>query len=133
MPLSAIQVPLEFRLCASGLCRACAPAAGLAEKLKNTADEYPQRAHILAGEEPIRSGVAGRYAIALFDLAVETNAIDPVQDELDRFDALVAGSAGSSSLRMEMAWRCAVSRSRTTISRMISFRSIDSRCVVSRL
>src|SRR5206468_7052449 len=60
MPLPATKVPFEFRLCASGLCRACAPAAGLAEKLKNTADEYPQRAHILAGEEPIRSGVAGR-------------------------------------------------------------------------
>jgi len=75
------------------LCRACAPVAGLAEKLKNTANEYPQRAHILAGKEPIRSGVAGRYATALFDLARETNAIDAVQSELDRFDALMAESA----------------------------------------
>jgi F-type H+-transporting ATPase subunit delta len=93
MPLPAMPVPLEFRLYASGLCRACAPAAGLAEKLKNTADEYPQRAHILAGEEPIRSGVAGRYATAMFDLAVEAKAIDAVQNELDRFDALVAENA----------------------------------------
>jgi len=37
--------------------------------------------------------VAGRYATALFDLGVEANAIDAVQNELDRFDALVAESA----------------------------------------
>ncbi|MGB3743340.1 MAG: F0F1 ATP synthase subunit delta, partial [Xanthobacteraceae bacterium] len=47
----------------------------------------------MAGEQPIRSGVAGRYATALFDLGVEANAIDAVQNELDRFDALVAESA----------------------------------------
>jgi F-type H+-transporting ATPase subunit delta len=46
----------------------------------------------LAGEEPL-SGVAGRYATALFDLAAETNAIDAVRSDLERFDALVAGSA----------------------------------------
>jgi hypothetical protein len=34
-----IIVPLQFRLSASGLCRSCAPVAGLAEKLKNTAIE----------------------------------------------------------------------------------------------
>jgi F-type H+-transporting ATPase subunit delta len=39
------------------------------------------------------SGMAGRYATALFDLARETNAIDAVQADLQRFDALVAGSA----------------------------------------
>jgi len=47
----------------------------------------------LAGEEPIVSGMAGRYATALFDLAGETNAIDAVKADLDRFDALVAESA----------------------------------------
>jgi hypothetical protein len=36
---SANYSPLEFRLSASGLCRSCAPVAGLAEKLKNTAIE----------------------------------------------------------------------------------------------
>jgi hypothetical protein len=35
-------VPLEFRLSASGLCRLCAPVAGLAEKLKNAAQETSQ-------------------------------------------------------------------------------------------
>ena len=47
----------------------------------------------MAGEEPIVTGVAGRYATALFDLAAETNAIDAVKADLDRFDALVAESA----------------------------------------
>jgi len=36
--------------------------------------------------------MAGRYATALFDLASETNAIDAVRADLDRFDALVAAS-----------------------------------------
>jgi len=60
----------------------------------------------VAGEEPIIaptagqfatvqvdvSGVAGRYAHALFDLARESNAIDAVKADLDRFDALIAES-----------------------------------------
>jgi F-type H+-transporting ATPase subunit delta len=37
--------------------------------------------------------MAGRYATALFDLAQETNAIDAVKADLERFDALVAESA----------------------------------------
>ena len=61
----------------------------------------------MAAEEPIiattaghfapaqfdASGMQGRYATALFDLARETNAIDAVKADLDRFDALVAESA----------------------------------------
>jgi F-type H+-transporting ATPase subunit delta len=46
----------------------------------------------LAGEETIVSGMAGRYATALFDLAREGNAIDAVKADLDRFDALIAES-----------------------------------------
>jgi F-type H+-transporting ATPase subunit delta len=46
----------------------------------------------LAGEEPL-SGVAGRYATALFDLAREANAVDAVKTDLERFDALLAESA----------------------------------------
>ncbi len=34
--------------------------------------------------------MAGRYATALFDLARDTNAIDAVKADLERFDALVA-------------------------------------------
>jgi F-type H+-transporting ATPase subunit delta len=37
--------------------------------------------------------MAGRYATALFDLALEANAIEPVKADLDRFDALLAESA----------------------------------------
>jgi len=36
--------------------------------------------------------MAGRYATALFDLSQETNAIDVVKADLERFDALVAES-----------------------------------------
>jgi len=37
--------------------------------------------------------MAGRYAIALFELALEENAIDAVKADLERFDALVAENA----------------------------------------
>jgi F-type H+-transporting ATPase subunit delta len=47
----------------------------------------------VAGEEHPVSGMAGRYASALFDLANETNAIDAVKTSLERFDKLVAESA----------------------------------------
>jgi F-type H+-transporting ATPase subunit delta len=46
----------------------------------------------VAGEEPIISGMAGRYATALFELALESNAVDAIRGDLDRFDALVAES-----------------------------------------
>jgi F-type H+-transporting ATPase subunit delta len=46
----------------------------------------------VAGEDTIVSGMAGRYASALFDLAQEANAVDAVVADLDRFDALVSGS-----------------------------------------
>jgi F-type H+-transporting ATPase subunit delta len=47
----------------------------------------------LASQDTIVSGVAGRYATALFDLARESNTIDALKADLDRFDALIAGSA----------------------------------------
>jgi F-type H+-transporting ATPase subunit delta len=47
----------------------------------------------LAGEEHPVSGVASRYATALFELASESNAVDAVKADLDRFDALLAESA----------------------------------------
>ena len=46
----------------------------------------------MAGEEPILSGMAGRYAHALFELATEAKAVDAVGADLDRFDALIAES-----------------------------------------
>lgn len=46
----------------------------------------------MAGEDPNISGMAGRYANALFALALEDKAIDAVKADLERFDALIAGS-----------------------------------------
>ena len=46
----------------------------------------------MAGEKSIVSGMAGRYATALFELALEEKAVDAVKADLDRFDALVAES-----------------------------------------
>ena len=47
----------------------------------------------MAGKDPIISGMAGRYANALFELALENKAIDAVKADLDRFDALIAESS----------------------------------------
>jgi len=44
----------------------------------------------VAGEQSIVSGMAGRYATALFELALESNALDQVSTDLAKFDALVA-------------------------------------------
>ncbi|MEJ0074338.1 MAG: F0F1 ATP synthase subunit delta [Alphaproteobacteria bacterium] len=44
----------------------------------------------MAGESGIVSGMAGRYATALFELARQSNAIDRVQSDLKFFDALIA-------------------------------------------
>ncbi|HKA75502.1 MAG TPA: F0F1 ATP synthase subunit delta [Pseudolabrys sp.] len=46
----------------------------------------------MAGEDPIISGMAGRYATALFELALDNKAVDAVKKDLDQFDALVASS-----------------------------------------
>ncbi len=46
----------------------------------------------VAGKDPIISGMAGRYASALFELALEEKETDAVKTDLDRFDALIAGS-----------------------------------------
>lgn len=47
----------------------------------------------VAGEDHPVSGMAGRYAGALFELALEEKATDTVRQELDQFDALIAESA----------------------------------------
>lgn len=47
----------------------------------------------MAGESGIVSGMAGRYATALFELALAENAFDAVEADLGRFDALLAESA----------------------------------------
>jgi F-type H+-transporting ATPase subunit delta len=46
----------------------------------------------MAGEEPIVSGMAGRYATAIFELALEAGTLDQIRTELDAFDALAASN-----------------------------------------
>jgi F-type H+-transporting ATPase subunit delta len=46
----------------------------------------------VAGKDPIISGMAGRYATALFELALESKALDAVKADLEQFDALIAAN-----------------------------------------
>lgn len=47
----------------------------------------------MASENVSVAGLAGRYATALFELAVESNAIDAVASDLTRLRGLIDGSA----------------------------------------
>lgn len=47
----------------------------------------------VADKDPIISGMAGRYAGALFELALEEKAVDSVKKDLEAFDALIGESA----------------------------------------
>lgn len=47
----------------------------------------------MADENPNVSGVAGRYATALFELARDEKSVDSVKADLDKFEAMIAESA----------------------------------------
>ena len=47
----------------------------------------------MAAEDPSVSGVSGRYATALFELARDEKSIDAVRADLDQFDAMLNDSA----------------------------------------
>jgi F-type H+-transporting ATPase subunit delta len=47
----------------------------------------------VAAEDPSVSGVPGRYATALFELARDEKSVDTVRADLDRFEAMLAESA----------------------------------------
>ena len=47
----------------------------------------------MAAEDPSVSGVSGRYATALFELARDEKSIDAVKADLDKFDAMLNESA----------------------------------------
>jgi F-type H+-transporting ATPase subunit delta len=47
----------------------------------------------VAAEDPSVSGVPGRYATALFELARDEKSVDTVKTDLDRFEAMLAESA----------------------------------------
>jgi F-type H+-transporting ATPase subunit delta len=67
---------------------------GLAPTVRDGAEPAELLARVIkvAGEQGIVSGMAGRYATALFELALESGAVDAVKADLERFDALVASS-----------------------------------------
>jgi F-type H+-transporting ATPase subunit delta len=81
-------------------------SVAVTESSKRIRNALARKARTLAAEEPIVptdagrfataqpdvSGMAGRYATALFELARESNAIEAVKADLERFDALVAES-----------------------------------------
>jgi F-type H+-transporting ATPase subunit delta len=46
----------------------------------------------VAAEDPSVSGVSGRYATALFELARDEKSVDAVKVDLDRFEAMLAES-----------------------------------------
>jgi F-type H+-transporting ATPase subunit delta len=47
----------------------------------------------VAGEDPIISGMAGRYALALFELALESKKLKNVEADLKTFAGMLEGSA----------------------------------------
>ncbi len=47
----------------------------------------------MAARDPSVSGVSGRYATALFELARDEKVVDAVKADLDGFEAMLAGSA----------------------------------------
>jgi F-type H+-transporting ATPase subunit delta len=47
----------------------------------------------VAAENPSVSGVSGRYATALFELARDQKSVDSITADLDRFEAMLADSA----------------------------------------
>jgi F-type H+-transporting ATPase subunit delta len=47
----------------------------------------------VANEDPSVSGVSGRYATALFELARDQKSVDSIKADLDRFEAMLADSA----------------------------------------
>src|SRR4029077_8153694 len=65
-----------------GRCRACG------KRHKNRA----RASDTVAGENGIVSGMARRYASALFELALESNAVNDVQRDLAALDGLIGGS-----------------------------------------
>ena len=57
------------------------------------ASEVANTGVTVADKDPIISGMAGRYAGALFELALEEKAVDSVKKDLEAFGALIGESA----------------------------------------
>ena len=49
----------------------------------------------MAGEDSTVSGVAGRYARALFELALDSKSVDAVKADIEKFDTMIAESTAT--------------------------------------
>ncbi len=76
------EFPLEFQVFAPPSCDGVGPVS-----------EGTRKKRPVAGEDPLISGMAGRYANALFELARDSKATDTVKADLEKFDALIGESA----------------------------------------
>jgi F-type H+-transporting ATPase subunit delta len=71
---------------------------GLDRRRRIVGDGFPpcefdsKKSALVAAEDPSVSGVSGRYATALFELARDEKMVDAVKDDLDSFEAMLAGS-----------------------------------------
>ena len=83
---SKIEVPLEFQ----GLGSLGAAHGGDGFSLANLT---ALKSKSVAAEDPSVSGVSGRYATALFELARDEKSIDAVKADLDKFNAMLSESS----------------------------------------
>ena len=70
-------------------CASCSPTLTWSSETVPRSAELPDGTGNVAGEGAHISGMAGRYATALFELALEANSVDTVSSDLDRFAALI--------------------------------------------
>ena len=79
-----IEVPLEFQ----GL-----GSLDAAFRRRHIPCEFDSlKSAVVAAEDPSVSGVSGRYATALFELARDEKSVDAVLADLTKFEAMLAGS-----------------------------------------
>jgi len=74
---------------------ACAVSSATASGLRTAQRTKELNGPAMAdqAQAPTVSGMAGRYANALFELALEEKKLDAVKADLDRFDAMIGDSA----------------------------------------
>jgi F-type H+-transporting ATPase subunit delta len=80
-----IEVPLEFQGLGS-------PGANL-RRWQLPCEFDSLKSAFVAAEDPSVSGMSGRYATALFELARDQKSVDAVKADLDKFSAMLVESA----------------------------------------
>ena len=64
-----------------------APQAGLPHLFPDESD------HVASDDDPMMASMAGRYAVALFELAKDQKQLEQVERDLGTFQAMIDGSA----------------------------------------